>query len=45
MDDKTLNLWRQIDGLCRRGRKLTPRGAADPAPPANIPRAPSPADQ
>jgi hypothetical protein len=37
MDDKTINLWRQINGLSSRGRKRMPTSAGEPGVPTNIP--------
>jgi hypothetical protein len=45
MDDKSLNLWRQINGLSSRARKPTARGGSEPAPIANNPSAASPSDR
>jgi hypothetical protein len=45
MDDKSLNLWRQINGLRSRARKTKLPGAPDPASATNSATAPSPADR
>ncbi len=37
MDDKTINLWRQINGLSSRGRKRMPTGSGEPGVATNIP--------
>jgi hypothetical protein len=42
MDDKSLNLWRQINALSSRARKPMAPGADDPSPMANIPTAARP---
>jgi hypothetical protein len=35
MDEKTLNLWRQIEGFRRRGKKRSLAGAGERAPKPN----------
>jgi hypothetical protein len=45
MDDKSLNLWRQINGLRSRGRKPMLPGAGDRAAATPVPGAPSPGDR
>jgi hypothetical protein len=37
MDDKTINLWRQINGLSSRRRKRMPTSAREPGTATNIP--------